>query len=169
VRTLPAALVLMTVSCGYHVAGHSDLLPKSIKTICIPPFGNATVRYKLTDQLPEAIAREFIARTRYKIVSDPNTADVVLRGVVTNFISNPVVTDTTTGRATAVDVHVYMQITLTERTSGKVLYSRQGMESRGRYEVSVDPRAYFDESDAALARVAKSTAQQVVTGILSNF
>ena len=40
--------------------------------IAIPAFLNASNRYKLTDQLPEAIKREFIARTKYKFVSDPN-------------------------------------------------------------------------------------------------
>ena len=47
-----------------------DLIPKTIHTIAIPAFTNVTTRYKLTDQLPEAIAREFISRTRYRIVTD---------------------------------------------------------------------------------------------------
>ena len=57
-----------------------DLIPKTVHTIAIPAFTNPTTRYKLTDQLPEAIAREFISRTRYRIVSDPNPADAVLKG-----------------------------------------------------------------------------------------
>src|ERR1051326_7616092 len=70
-----AAAALLLSSCGYHVAGHSDLLPQTIHTIAIPAFSNATTRYKLTERLPEALAREFIARSRYRIVSDPNKAD----------------------------------------------------------------------------------------------
>ena len=96
-------LLLALHRCGYHVAGHADLMPKTIQTICIPAFTNATTRYKLTDQLPEAIAQEFISRTRYQIVTDPNTADAVLRGTVLNYISYATVVDPTTGRATAVD------------------------------------------------------------------
>ncbi len=53
---------------------------EDVHTIAIPPFTNATVRYKLTDSLPEAIGREFIARTHYQIVNDPTQADAVLRG-----------------------------------------------------------------------------------------
>ena len=44
-------------SCGYHVAGKADLVPKTVNTIAIPAFGNITTRYKLTDHLPEAISR----------------------------------------------------------------------------------------------------------------
>jgi outer membrane lipopolysaccharide assembly protein LptE/RlpB len=161
---LPAALLLC--SCGYHVSGHSDLLPKTIHTIAIPAFNNSTTRYKLTDRLPEALSREFIARTRYKIVSDPNQADVVLRGTVTNYLAGATIV---VQNATAVDIHVYLQVSLVERATGKVLFSRPAMEVRERYEVSVDPSQYFEESDAALDRVSRAVAQQLVTSILENF
>ena len=159
----------MLSSCGYHVAGHADLMPKTIHTICIPAFQNATTRYKLTDRLPEAIAREFIARTRYQIVSDPNTADAVLRGSVLRYLPYATVADPVTGRATAVDLRVYLQVSLTERATGKVLFTRPNLEVRERYEVSVDPLAYFDESDAALERASKQVAATLVSAILENF
>jgi hypothetical protein len=77
--------------------------------------------------------------------------------------------DPTTGRAASADIRVYLNVTLTERTTKKVLFSRMNMEARERYEISVDAAAYVDESDAALNRVAKTVAQQLVTAILSNF
>jgi outer membrane lipopolysaccharide assembly protein LptE/RlpB len=161
-----AALALLLASCGYHISGHTDLLPNTIHTVAIPAFTNATTRYKLTDRLPEAVSREFIARTRYRIVSDPNQADMVLRGTVINQFAAPSIV---VGNATAVDVHVYLQITLTERATGKVLFTRPAMEVRERYEVSVDPKQYFEESDAALDRLSRSVAQQLVSAILNNF
>lgn len=162
-------LPLLLAGCGYHVVGHTDLLPKTITTIAVPPFVNITTRYKLSDELPEAIAREFNTRTRYKVVSDPNAADAVLRGSVVNYLHYPTVADPTTGRATEVDLRVYLRVQLVERVTGKVLFSRPSMEVRERYEISIDPKAYFEESDAALARAAKDVAQQIVTAILTNF
>ncbi|PYT17402.1 MAG: hypothetical protein DMG59_07370, partial [Acidobacteria bacterium] len=116
-----AVAALVFGSCGYHVAGHADLVPKNVKTICIPAFGNVTTRYKLTDRLPEAISREFITRTRYRIVPDPNKADAILRGAVVNYISYPTIFDPVTGRAAAVQMHVTMQISLVDRASGNVI------------------------------------------------
>jgi hypothetical protein len=174
-RFLAAALATLLCSCGYHVAGQADLVPKSVKTICIPAFTNATSRYKLTDQMPEAITREFIARTRYKIVPDPNAADAILKGSINNYVSYTTVVDegTTanpgTGRASAVDVRVYLNVSLVERATGKVLFNRPNFEARERYEVSVQPGPYFDESDAALKRAGKAAAQQLVSAILENF
>jgi len=41
-----AAAAMCLASCGYTVSGHTDLLPKTIQTICVPAFANATIRYK---------------------------------------------------------------------------------------------------------------------------
>jgi hypothetical protein len=169
IRLWLASACVAAASCGYHVAGHSDILPKSAQTICIPAFANATIHYQLTDRLPEAIAREFIARTRYHIVSDPQTADLVLRGTVLNYIAGATVVDPVTNRATAADMHVYLNITLIERATGKVLYTRPGMDARERYEISENEQQFFDESVSAMERVAKFVAQQVVSAVLSGF
>src|SRR2546427_8807269 len=108
-------MILMGSGCGYHVSGKGELLPKTLHTIAIPAFGNITVRYKLSDRLPEAIAREFIARTRYQVVADAGQADAVLNGTVLNFVAYPILLDQANGRSTAVQVSVRMGITLTER------------------------------------------------------
>ncbi len=156
-------------SCGYHVAGHSDLLPKTIKTIAVPAFGNASIRYKLTDQLSEAVKREFIARTHYRMVSDPGQADAILQGAVGTYSSYPVLFDAATSRAAAVQVIVTLQVKLVERATGKVLFTRPSLQITEQYQISLDPGQYFDESDTALARASKIVAQQLVTAILENF
>jgi len=166
---LAAALATVVVACGYHAAGHSDLLPKTIQSVCIPAFKNSSMKYKLADRLPEALSMEFIARTRYHITTDCANADAVLTGYINNYLYYPTVFDPTTGRASAVDMRLYLTVSLTERATKKVLFTRSNMEVRERYEISVDPRAYFDESDAGLARVAKTVAQQLVSAILENF
>jgi len=165
-------LSLLTVAiglsgCGYHVSGHGDLMPSNVKTIAIPAFGNITSRYKLARLLPADIDRELISRTRYKVVADPEQADAVLAGTLNNFITNPTVS--AGGRSTTIEAIVILQITLTDRRTGAVLYSRSGAEFRERYEISIDPKAYFDESGTALERLSRSVARSVVSGILENF
>lgn len=159
----------MAAGCGYHVSGKGDLLPKTLHTIAIPAFGNITVRYKLSDRLPQAIAQEFIARTRYQVIPDTGQADAILNGTVLNFVAFPVLFDQASGRATALQVNVRMGVTLTERATGKVLYSNPSFEMKERYEISIDPEKYFEESDTALNRLCQDTARQLVSAILENF
>jgi hypothetical protein len=167
--TLLIFLALLCSSCGYTVAGRGETLPKTLHTIAIPAFANITTRYKLSDRMPEAISREFITRTRYRPVSDPNQADAILHGSVNNYTSFPVVFDPTTNRAAAVEVHVILQVSLVERATGKVLFDRPRLEISERYEISLDPTQYFEESDNALDRASTVVARQVVSAILNAF
>ena len=144
-------------------------LPKAIKTIAIPAFGNITTRYQLARLLPADITREFLSRTHYAIVADPSQADAVLAGTVTNFAFYPTVNDPVSGRATAAQAVVTLTVTLTNRATGAVLFARQGAEFRERYEISVDPVAYFDESGTAMQRVSRDVARSVVAAILEGF
>jgi hypothetical protein len=158
-----------TVACGYHVGGHADLMPKTIKTIAIPAFSNATARYKLPVLLAGDLTREFNTRTRFQIVTDPSQADATLNGSIINFAAYPTIFDPASGRATGVQVVVNVQLKLTERATGKVLFYRPGAEFRERYEITTDPQSYFDESDTALARLSQDVARSIVTAILEDF
>jgi len=155
--------------CGYHVGGKADLLPKTVKTIAIPTFGNLTTRYKISDRLGNAVSREFLTRTRYQIVADPNGADAVLSGVVVNYVAFPTVVDQVTSRAAGVQIQVVLRLTLTDKASGKVLFTRPNMEVRERYEISIDQGQYFEESESALERLSRDVARSVVSAVLSGF
>jgi len=161
--------VLAAAGCGYHVAGKADLLPRNIQTIAVPAFTNLTIRYKLTDRLAGAVGREFLSRTRYDVVADPGAADAVLNGTVVNYISYPIIFNPGTGRASSIQMSVVLNVTLQERATGAVLYSRSGIEFKERYEISVDPAAYFEESDPALERLSRDVARSVVSAVLEKF
>jgi len=155
--------------CGYHVAGHADLLPRNIKTIAVPAFTNLTTRYQLARLLPEDITREFLSRTRYRVVADPAQADAVLNGSVVNFVALPTTFDPATGRATGVQAVVTLQLRLTDRATGAALFNRPGVEFRQPYEISIDPEKYFDESSTAMIRLSQDVARSVVSAVLENF
>jgi hypothetical protein len=161
-------LSLALAGCGYHVSGHADMLPKTIKTIAVPAFNNVTIRYKLTDRITANVVREFIERTRYKVVADPKEADALLTGAVVNFISYPTTFDPVTQRASGVQAIVNVQVMLMDR-SGKILFNRPGMEVRERYEIAVNAAGYFDESGPAMDRLARDVARSIVSAVLENF
>jgi hypothetical protein len=160
---------LILVSCGYHVAGATSVLPKNVKTIAVPAFSNNTNRYKIAELVTSAVAREFITRTHYKIVAQPDNADAVLSGSVVNFFAYPTTLDPRTARAAGVQVIVYLALSLRDRSTNAVLFDRPHMEFRQTYEISVDPQKYFDESDVAMDRLSRDVARTVVSAVLENF
>jgi hypothetical protein len=163
------SVVASTVSCGYHVGGKADLIPKSIQTIAVPTFGTVTTKYRLVDILPQQISREFVSRTRFKIETDPAVADAILKGTINNVIVYPVVSDPTTGKATSIRVVVFLTVVLTERSTGKVLFSHPSWAFHEDYGEAIDPHQFFDESGAAYDRLSRDVARDLVSGIVEDF
>ncbi len=168
-RVLAVVAAALLSSCGYHLAGRADAIPKAVKTIAIPPFGNATMSYALGRLLPEDITREFHERTNYTIVADPKQADAVLDGAVVTMGAYPTISDPVSGRATAVQVEAVINIVLTDRRTGAALFSSKGVHFRERYQVALDPKQYFDENSTAARRLSRDVARDVVTSILEKF
>jgi outer membrane lipopolysaccharide assembly protein LptE/RlpB len=165
---LALAAAAMLSGCGYHVGGQANLLPKELHTIAVPQFANVTVDPKLAGYMSEAITRELISRTRYTIVADPKQADATLYGNVVNRFTNATVSDPLTGRGSGANVTVQLQVRLIAK-DGKVLFQRPNFQFTDRYEISVQPGQYIDESQATLQRLSRDIARSVVSAILENF
>jgi outer membrane lipopolysaccharide assembly protein LptE/RlpB len=155
--------------CGYHVAGRSNSLPKTIHVIAVPALENKTTSYRIEQRLTTATVREFLARTSYRVVPDPANADAVLRGKVLSLEAAPLLFDTATGRATTMLVTVKCEITLEERETGKVLYHMDPFLFRNQYEISTDVKSFFEEQDPALERLAQDFAAGLVAAVIENY
>ncbi|HXE13721.1 MAG TPA: LPS assembly lipoprotein LptE [Bryobacteraceae bacterium] len=166
---LVASGLVCLSSCGYHTGAKGDLVPKSVQTIAVMPFHNLSTRYRLSDALQQAISREFIARTRFQVVRDKTNADAILDGTISRVLQGPMVFDPATGKATIVSISVFLQISLTERATGKVIYSQPSLNVHNNYEIALNANQYFDESALALQRVSSDVARMVVSGIMENF
>jgi outer membrane lipopolysaccharide assembly protein LptE/RlpB len=166
---LALTLAFLMAGCGYHVAGRGDALPKTIHVIAVPALENATNSYRIEQKLTSATIHEFLAATPYKISSNPESADAVLRGKVVSLEAVPLLFDTQTGRATTMLVTVKCQVTLTQTDTQKVLFHTANFIFRQEYEISTDVKSFFEEQDPALDRLAKDFAQRLVASVTENF
>ena len=161
--------VLAATSCGYHVGGKADLVPKSIQTIAIPAFSSASTRYQLSDLLTNRISQEFRARTRFAIVDSPAEADAVLNGVITSVVAYPSVADPTSGKSTSVLVGTTLNLRLVERATGRVLYSNPALSVKSYYAIATDPHQVINETGPAFARLSDQAARDIVSAVIENF
>src|SRR5262249_42469614 len=126
-------------------------------------------------KLTAATIHEFLAKTTFKIVSNPASGDAVLTGKVLSVEAVPLtfqtqtVTSTTTAQATTMLVTVKCEVTLTELDTQKVLFHSDNFLFRNEYELSTDVKSFFEEQDPALDRLAKDFAQKLVAAILENY
>jgi len=172
-----AALCLFFSACGYHVAGRDTAIPKTIHVIAVPAIENKTSSYRIEQRLTSATIHEFLAKTNYKIVSNPASVDAVLTGKVLSveavpltFQSQPASSTTpAVAQATTMLVTVKCEVTLTESDTQKVLYHADNFLFRNEYELSTDMESFFEEQDPALDRLAHDFAQKLVAAVLENF
>ncbi|MCU1342186.1 MAG: hypothetical protein JWN92_1609, partial [Candidatus Acidoferrum typicum] len=180
---LCVTVAILLTSCGYHVGGTASRLAPGLKVIDVSAFVNRTNQYRIEQRMTQAVVREFLERTRYRVVSTEESADAVLHGEITTMESSPVVFDTTPtqnpptsststttiARATTMLVSVHMKVTLEERETKKILYKNDNYLFREIYEISTDPTKFFDEQSPALERMAKDFAARLVSDVVENF
>jgi len=162
-------LALSIAGCGYRVAGRGSRLPEGLKTIAVLALENRTTRHRIEQRLTEALIRELLARTKYRVVSDPSAADAVLSGEVTSIDTSAVLFDTVTGRATTMLVTVRLKVRLVQRETQHMLYSNDNFLFREEYEISTDVASFFEEQDPAVERLARDFAAALVAALLENF
>lgn len=164
-----ALMAMLSNGCGYHVAGRSNGLPKSIQVIAVPALENKTASYRIEQRLTAATVHEFLAKTPYRVVADPANGDAVLRGKVLSLEAVPLLFDTKTGRATTMLITVKCEVTLEERESGRILYHSDNFLFRNEYELSTDVKSFLEEQDPALDRLAQDFAARLVAAVTENF
>jgi hypothetical protein len=191
-------VVALLAGCGYRIAGHSNALPKSIHVIAVPAMENKTSTYRIEQKLTAATIHEFLAKTPYHVVSDPNGGDAVLHGKVLSLEVTPLLFQTTPGtpatattpatassaQATAMLVTIICEVTLTERATDKVLYHTDNFLFRNEYQLaafqqsssgtaSITSKAtvesIFNEGDPALDRMAQDFARRLVAAVTENY
>jgi len=181
-------LSMASAGCGYHVAGHGpDALPKTIHVIAVPALENKTNAFKIEQKLTAATIHEFLAKTRYKVVSNPDAGDAVLTGKVMSLEILPLLfqtptATTSTEQATAMMVTMKCEVTLTERDSGKVLYHTDNFVFRNEYQLATvgqtaqtptesrgNVEEIFQESDPAFDRMAQDFAVRLVAAVTENY
>ena len=160
---------LLAAGCGYHVAGRSDSLPPTIHVIAVPALENKTTNYRIEQKLTSATVHEFLAKTPYKVVSNPEAGDAVLRGKVLSLEAVPLLFDTVSGRATTMLVTVKCEVTLTDSSTQKILYRSDNFLFRNQYEISTDIKSFFGEQDPALNRMAQDFATRLVAAVTENY
>ncbi len=167
-RLLALGPVLFLLGCGYHTAGRAARLPQNLHVLAVPMFANQTQTYRVEQILTRDVVREFIARTNYRVVTSPESADAILHGTVLSAQASPLTYDAQSGRISSAVVTVSMRISLVDR-SGRVLFENQNYNFREQYQVTREVTSFFEEETPALLRMSREFARTLVSDVLEGF
>ena len=157
---------LLVSGCGYHTLGAAAHLPPDVKTLAVPVFATRTEASGAETALTEAVIRELLARTRFRVTTDSGAgADAVLLGTILKQTVTPLTYNAATQQSSSFLITIVASVTLTAR-DGRVLYQNQNYVYREPYQSSTDLPTFIQEDPAAMHRLAREFARQLVADIL---
>jgi len=172
-RLMLLALVVLSSSCGYALAGKGSFLPDYIKVIGVPQFENKTTTFNLDQKFTEQVRQELTSRgNRYRVLPEA-TGDAIITGVITGLSLTPTGFNASQ-QATRYSVLVTANVEFRDTHTNKVLWVNPSLQFREEYPISssnttTDTNAFFRQDSTALTRLAQNFARSVVTSILENF
>ena len=161
-----AAAVFGLSGCGYHTLGAATHLPPDLKTLCVPVFATRTEAYHTETVMTDAVIREFATRTRFRItpVESPD-ADAVLHGTILKEAVAPLTYNSSTQQSSSFLITIQASVTLNDR-DGKILYQNNNYVFREQYQSTTDLTTFIQENPAAIDRLSRAFARQLVADVL---
>jgi outer membrane lipopolysaccharide assembly protein LptE/RlpB len=164
---VPAAVALFGLSgCGYHTLGAATHLPPDVKTMSVPEFKTRTEAYHTETAMTNAVIREIATRTHFRVT--PNStpeADAVLHGTILKEYIAPLTYNSATQQSSSFLITIVASVTINGR-DGKVLYENNNYVFREQYQSTTDLATFIQEDPAAVDRLSRAFARQLVADVL---
>ncbi len=166
---LLAFLLPVLCGCGYHSLGAAAHLPPDVRTLAVPVFATRTDAYHSEVVMTQAVIREFAARTRMRVTPDADPdADAVLHGTILKEYVAPLTYNSSTEQSSSFLITMVVSVTLTGR-DGKILYQNKNYIYRQQYQSTTNLATFFQEDPAAVERLSREFARQLVADVLEGF
>ena len=161
-----AAFVISLSGCGYHTLGAATHLPPDIKTISVPLFISRTEAYHTETVMTNAVIRELATRTRFRVIpTESPDAGAVLHGTILNEQVTPLTYNSSTQQSSSFIITIVASVTL-NGADGRVLYQNKNIVYREQYQSTTDLATFIQEDPAAVERLSRAFARQVVADLL---
>jgi len=166
VATLIIVLFFLLSGCGYHLASTANPMLDDYTSIAIPYFKNKTFEAEAVTIFTHAFVNEFIESKRLK-VETIDKADLVLYGTVKK-LNERTIGYSREDKALEYRVSVTLELSLEEKSTGKVLWKRNDLTHDEEYlsgEGITIAEATKKESLVLLAEdLAERTHDSIVQG-----
>jgi hypothetical protein len=167
IRLLPvfsAAVACLAVSGCAGVAGYSDesLFPQEVSSICLEMFDNRTFRRGVEYELSDALSKRIEVDTPYKVVSDADLADSVLRGQIVSIAESVLTTEREIGQALEKEVEVQAVVSWKNLKTGRLLIDNRTVTAAASYS------AFQNQDFTYASAVAANKLAQKIVELMEN-
>lgn len=164
--------------CGYHFRADGKPVGLEIRSLAIPLVESTSSESAFEADFTKIIRDEFISHGRVPIVS-VDRAQLVLSGRIYDIKSDPLTyayedltvrgTDTTYEVTKSRRLRIKLDIKLTDKAGGRVIWDEKAMEEKASYRVGTDPLRNRDQRRQALERIARLLAKRIYMKTMERF
>ena len=177
--SLSAAILLAgCFACGYSFRAKGEPIGVAIESLAIPLFESTSTDRGFEAEFTEIIRDEFISRSKIPLV-DKGRAGAVITGIIYEIEIEPLsyntirqsvegntVTYETGGTRKLI---VRLNISMTDRTTGEVIWHDDSMEEETSFNVSEDPLQNRFNKDQAIRNIAGLMAKRIYLNTMERF
>jgi len=170
--------VFLYTGCGYHFRATGEPLGMGLESLAIPLIASTSSNIGFEADFTRIIREEFISQGKVPIVPREE-AQTILSGRIyeiwTEPLSYSIQQQTVGGVDTTFEVtktrrlRVKLEMRLTERRTGNVIWQEQAMEERAVFAVSEDPLVTQFNQRIALEVVARQLAKKIFLKTMERF
>ena len=164
---LIAVCMVLTSACGYRFAGQGQF-PKGVEQIFVETFENRTSKTGIERVVTNQIIFEFTRQREKSLASSAETADAVLKGVITK-IRTQTISRVGTEVASEREVVMTIDLKLVNQGRGEVIWAARGISDRQPYDVTDDKLETERNESIALARLSERMSERVFSRLTNDF
>jgi hypothetical protein len=173
-RALAWLLLLAANGCGYALVGRGTVVDPSIKRIGVPLFKDNTGKPAIDQKVTAKVIEELLKRGKFEVVQQSEGVDAIVEGELNAYLVNPIGFSGGAEPGTQTQASRYA-IRLNARVRyGKVgekepIWSNDLFTTVEEYDVTGDPKDFFDREDQAIDRLVAVFARNLVAAMLEAF
>ncbi len=168
----------LVVGCGYHFRATQQPVGIKIDSLAIPMIASTSSDLGLEADFTQIVREEFISHARIPIVPE-DKAHTVLTGRIYEIRTYPIAYRTQQQTVQGIEstfevtssrrLKIKMDIKLTDRRTGKVIWQERAMEDLATFAVSVDPLVTQFNQRVALDAIARRIAERIYSLTVERF
>ncbi|MBW1804931.1 MAG: hypothetical protein JRJ06_00910 [Deltaproteobacteria bacterium] len=170
--------VCLCISCGYQFRADGEPVGIEIESIAIPMMTSSSSVIGFEADFTGIIREEFISHAKLPIVPS-DQASTVLTGRISEIRAEPLTYSlheydsggrtmshvTTSSRR----LKIRLDVSLTDKRSGRLIWHDSSMEEEARYDVGTDPLANRYSQEQALKKIARLMAKRIYMKTMERF
>jgi hypothetical protein len=166
------AIILFTscVGCGYHFKGTGESIDTKYDSLAIPMMTSTSSSIGFEADFTRIIRQEFISKSKISFVPKEK-AQAILIGRIFDIKTEPLSYHTPNGFSVtrSRQLKVKLDVSLTDRVTGKVIWHERAMADQASFIVGADPLENRYNQQQALESIARSMAKRIYLKTMERF